>query len=145
MVQRSGENWLLHKTQLEDGDRESVVQAQLSEDLRLLYVALTRAEEQLNLYMAAGKNTHRSDFYYLLNAPPQESGKKTIAPAAYRKIWQEFIARQDTQNTDFVLTDEPPPPFAAPIPGRSPPAGTHPQILHRHRRPFRQGQHGSGH
>ena len=114
VVQRSGENWLLHKTQLEDGDRESVVQAQLSEDLRLLYVALTRAEEQLNLYMAAGKNTHRSDFYYLLDAPPQESGKKTIAPAAYRKIWQEFIARQDAQNTDFVLTDEPPPPFAAP-------------------------------
>ena len=114
VVQRNSENWLLHKTQLEDGDRESVAQAQLSEDLRLLYVALTRAEEQLNVYMAAGRNTHRSDFYYLLNAPPQESGKKTVSPLAYRKCWQEFIARQDAQNTDFVLTDEPPPPFAAP-------------------------------
>lgn len=63
------------------GERE-----RLSEDLRLMYVACTRAEEQLHLYMASYDSSDRSAFAYLLGA--QDVAKQ---PENYWAAWQQFV------------------------------------------------------
>lgn len=106
VVQRDGESHLLHHTQLREDDVMQIKNEHLSEDLRLLYVAMTRAEEQLNLYMAAQASTHEHAFYYLLEGEQKcvKTGKNvTVSPNAYYALWQQFMAEQDAACTDLML------------------------------------------
>ena len=90
---------LIHKTQLTDSDTQQYQTEQRSEDLRLLYVALTRAEEQLNVYLASYNHTPHSPLAYLINHQQPEKGKSNkteyahIQAQAYRQSWQNFIAQ----------------------------------------------------
>ena len=71
-----------------------------AEDLRLLYVALTRAEEQLNIYAAANKNcTPNNPFAYLLEGLP-DAGREIVSQSyksatdvveMLKTNWQRFI------------------------------------------------------
>lgn len=100
----SGKTELLHRSQLDADDQEAVAAANLSEDLRLLYVAFTRAEEQLNLYAGSLKKAQGSNpMAYLLNA--QDSGKDADA---HRTAWQQFIDSLKN-DTDFEWREGAPP------------------------------------
>lgn len=65
--QAGGRNLLLAKQQLDDEAERQLFAEDLGERLRLLYVALTRAREQLVLYAAACSNTPENTFAYLLS------------------------------------------------------------------------------
>ena len=64
--QSNGRNLLLAKSQLGEEDERQLFAEDLGERLRLLYVALTRAREQLVLYAAPCSNTPENTFAYLL-------------------------------------------------------------------------------
>ena len=64
--QSNGRNLLLAKAQLGEEDEQQLFAEDLGERLRLLYVALTRAREQLVLYAAPCSNTPENTFAYLL-------------------------------------------------------------------------------
>ncbi|MFC2352229.1 exodeoxyribonuclease V subunit beta [Eikenella halliae] len=64
--QSNGRNLLLAKDQLGEEDERQLFAEDLGERLRLLYVALTRAREQLVLYAAPCSNTPENTFAYLL-------------------------------------------------------------------------------
>lgn len=64
--QSNGRNLLLAKAQLGEEDERQLFAEDLGERLRLLYVALTRAREQLVLYAAPCSNTPENTFAYLL-------------------------------------------------------------------------------
>ncbi|XXQ67234.1 exodeoxyribonuclease V subunit beta [Neisseriaceae bacterium B1] len=87
---------LVHKTQLNEQDSEKSTQEALSEDLRLWYVALTRAEEQLIVYMGQYDKSYHHAFAYLLDW-------RKDSKISFQAAWQQFIAAQDKQQTDFVL------------------------------------------
>ena len=91
---------LLHHSQLSEDDQQQIEAEALSEDLRLLYVALTRAEEDLTLYLAACRDGGRSALAYLLGCDAATAKDS----AAYRARWQEFAR----QNDGFTLTGAPP-------------------------------------
>ncbi|SSY80801.1 exodeoxyribonuclease V subunit beta [Alysiella crassa] len=114
---------IISKTQYKqsDDDRENIKLAHLSEDLRLLYVALTRAEERLYLYVSHFQTSEKSDksnknqednldlkyknaLAYLLNADEKLSKNAT----AYEAHWREFLANQTLDETDieFVVHDD---------------------------------------
>ena len=96
---------LLAKAQLSDEDQNQLADEETAEDLRLLYVALTRAAEQLTIYAAHCNNTERNTFAYLLEGTPDSSREAvTAAYAAEKKAnkaeaemkmlknnWQRFI------------------------------------------------------
>ena len=85
--------------------------------MRLLYVALTRAEEQLNIYAAANKNcTPNNPFAYLLEGLP-EAGRESVSQSyqsttdvveMLKTNWQRFI-KNAPENTEFTFTEEAPP------------------------------------
>lgn len=86
---------LVHCTQMTDADRSQQQRERLSEDLRLLYVALTRAEEQLTLYMGQYSASQNNPFAYLLNWDGQQP---------FQAAWQQFIAAQPLEKTDFEFS-----------------------------------------
>ena len=112
---------LVHKTQMSADDEAQSADERLSEDLRLLYVALTRAEEQLNIYLASCPGSASTALAYLSGCP-EDTAKD---PAAYARHWQEFLARH-TAGTDFVWQSGYTPPQFAPavsgIPHQTAPA-----------------------
>ena len=97
IIHQNHQAQLIHKTQLTDSDRQQAQTEQISEDLRLLYVALTRAEEQLNIYIASYPQTENSPLAYLIQHQQPEKGKAAkdeyahIQAQAYRQSWQNFI------------------------------------------------------
>ncbi|MDK4696374.1 exodeoxyribonuclease V subunit beta [Kingella negevensis] len=93
----NGSSELLHKDQIQDSDKAQIERERLSEDLRLLYVALTRAEEQLNIYMGSYRDSKHSPFAYLLGC--QDTASK---PDIYREKWQAFINQQNREETNFA-------------------------------------------
>ncbi|WP_369587559.1 exodeoxyribonuclease V subunit beta [Kingella oralis] len=99
IIHQNHQAQLIHKTQLTDSDQQQAQTEQRSEDLRLLYVALTRAEEQLNLYLASYQHTADSPLAYLIQHQQPEKGKAGkdeyahIQAQAYRQSWQNFIAQ----------------------------------------------------
>lgn len=98
-----GNGQLVHKSQLSEDDKQRIRAESLSEDLRLLYVAFTRAEEQLTLYLGSLKNQKGSNaLAYLIGAEQQAKDA-----AAYRQAWQQFI-EHSPPDTDFVLLTQPP-------------------------------------
>ncbi|MBH5330370.1 exodeoxyribonuclease V subunit beta [Eikenella sp. S3360] len=67
--QDNGRSQLLAKTQLDDTAKQQLFAEDLGENLRILYVALTRAREQLVIYAAPCNNTPENTFAYLLADP----------------------------------------------------------------------------
>lgn len=88
---------LVHKTQLNESDSEKNTQEHLSEDLRLLYVALTRAEEQLIVYMGEYEKSQHNPFAYLLNWEKSKDG------ISFQAAWQTFIQQQNPDIGDFLF------------------------------------------
>ena len=82
--QSNGRNLLLAKAQLGEEDERQLFAEDLGERLRLLYVALTRAREQLVLYAAPCSNTPENTFAYLL----AETGEDDCH--AIRSHWSSF-------------------------------------------------------
>ncbi|WP_153711666.1 exodeoxyribonuclease V subunit beta [Eikenella corrodens] len=82
--QSNGRNLLLAKAQLVEEDERQLFAEDLGERLRLLYVALTRAREQLVLYAAPCSNTPENTFAYLL----AETGEDDCH--AIRSHWSSF-------------------------------------------------------
>lgn len=124
----SKENWkilhtenheteLLAKSQTSEAELSHLADEKTAEDLRLLYVALTRAEEQLNIYAAANKNcTPNNPFAYLLEGLP-EAGRESVSQSyqsttdvveMLKTNWQRFI-KNAPENTEFTFTEEAPP------------------------------------
>lgn len=99
-----GRTELVHRSQMDDQDSAAASEEALSEDLRLLYVAFTRAEEQLNLYAGWTKNGGRGGALpYLLQMPECKDA------ACCRAAWQDWIAAQDPQTGIAWLEGAPEP------------------------------------
>ena len=91
---------LLAKSQTSEAELSHLADEKTAEDLRLLYVALTRAEEQLNIYAAANKNcTPNNPFAYLLEGLP-DAGRESVSQSyksatdvveMLKTNWQRFI------------------------------------------------------
>lgn len=92
IVHQQNQALLVHKKQVSQEDKTQIELENLSEELRLLYVALTRAEEQLHLYLTERKNI----FNYLLNNADEA-----------KLIWDTFLDQQDKQKTDFAWHQTP--------------------------------------
>lgn len=115
---------LLHEKQLDDADRNQLADENLSENLRLLYVALTRAEEHLVIYAAYCSNTPDNTFAYLLEGTADSrradiaaayTAAKKEAAAMLKNNWQRFIGNAPA-DTDFSFTDTPPEPAVYRLP-----------------------------
>ena len=76
ILHRENGSELLADSQLDEADREQLDDEDLGERLRLLYVALTRAEEQLVIYAARCSSTPRNTFAYLLEGLPSDGRLK---------------------------------------------------------------------
>jgi len=125
ILHRQNQSEWLAKSQLEEADLQQLAEEEASERLRLLYVALTRAEEQLTLYAAHCDNTAANTFAYLLEggcdsrfadtaaayAAEKKANKAEGEKAMLRRNWQRFIG-QAPENSDFVFTAEAPPEIA---------------------------------
>ena len=115
--QSNGRNLLLAKAQLGEEDERQLFAEDLGERLRLLYVALTRAREQLVLYAAPCSNTPENTFAYLLAEAVGDdcqairdywSGLKGQALAeALRRAWLKRIQSAAPGQLQW-LEDEPP-------------------------------------
>lgn len=86
-----------HQYSSSEEDKKAIAEEQLSEDLRLLYVVMTRAEERLYLYLTHYDKSPKSAFAYLLQA--DENTAKDAS--AYQAHWQQFLLEQDREHTDF--------------------------------------------
>lgn len=71
---------LLAKAQLSEDEQKQYADEEMAERLRLLYVALTRAEEQLNIYAAYSSDTADNPLAYLIEGLPQDS-RETVRRA----------------------------------------------------------------
>ncbi|MDO5639671.1 MAG: exodeoxyribonuclease V subunit beta [Neisseria sp.] len=80
-----GRSELLAKAQLDEADLGQLADEEAAERLRLLYVALTRAEEQLTLYAAHCNHTAANTFAYLLEGGSRSSRSETEAAYAAEK------------------------------------------------------------
>ena len=115
--QSNGRNLLLAKAQLGEEDERQLFAEDLGERLRLLYVALTRAREQLMLYAAPCSNTPENTFAYLLAEAAGDDcqtirdswrGLKGQALAeALRRAWRNRIQSAAPGQLQW-LEDEPP-------------------------------------
>ncbi|MDO4878360.1 MAG: exodeoxyribonuclease V subunit beta [Neisseria sp.] len=139
ILHRKNGSELLEKSQLDEADQEQLDDEDLGERLRLLYVALTRAQEQLVIYAAHCRSTPRNTFAYLLaggrdgsrktvwqsysETPPEERAKKLYedwrawvqaAPAGSGIAWEEGAppgaAAQTRRRTDTPCIAEEYPP-----------------------------------
>ena len=118
-------NELLAAYQLSEADQHQLADEELGERLRLLYVALTRAEEQLTLYAAHFNQERRSytlnPFAYLLEGNVQhtrlhieqsyQAERKANKSAGEQTMlfnnWQRFI-QHAPNSTDMVFLTEAP-------------------------------------
>ncbi|QEY23185.1 exodeoxyribonuclease V subunit beta [Neisseria animalis] len=117
---RDGSSELLAKQQLDEADQIQLGDETASENLRLLYVALTRAEEQLNIYAGHCSNTADNTFAYLLeggaaaerqNVHQTYKNEKNAAAQAQmlKNNWLRFIeAQQHNPDVEFAFTEEAP-------------------------------------
>lgn len=110
ILHRNGQAELLAPHQPDESDRNRLADEALSENLRLLYVALTRAEERLTVYAAYCGDTPRNPLAYLLeggadtNRIEAEAAYKTEKAALLQHNWQRFIENAP-KNTDFAFTE----------------------------------------
>lgn len=110
---------LLAKAQLSEDEQKQYADEEMAERLRLLYVALTRAEEQLNIYAAYSSDTADNPLAYLIEGLPQDS-RETVRRAyacekdgiaMLKRNWQR-VADNAPAGTDFAFTEDAPPPAA---------------------------------
>ena len=115
---------LLAAHQLDDADFSRLNDDHMSENLRLLYVALTRAEEQLTLYAASCQDTPSNPLVYLLSggadadlgtAMQGYEDKETRAQILAGN-WQQFLHDSPHRSSFEWLTDTPPANTAPPLP-----------------------------
>lgn len=119
VLHRDGEAQIVSADQLKqsEADQIAIQNDHLSEELRLLYVALTRAEERLYLYLThfqrsdkvsgslknddndenAAEPQFRNALAYLLGADKN----LTKQAAAYEQHWHDFVQQQSPNDTDF--------------------------------------------
>ena len=83
VLHRADGSELLELSQLDEADQNQLADEDLGERLRLLYVALTRAEEQLTIYAARCRSTPRNTFAYLLEGSPDSS--RDAVQTAYKE------------------------------------------------------------
>lgn len=112
---------LLNKHQLSQDDQDQLADESLGENLRLLYVALTRAEEQLILYAGYHQNSADNPLTYLLEGTPDNSRadiqrvfgsvKKEEQAETLKRAWQRFADKAAPYGVQF--TDEAPEPARA--------------------------------
>ncbi len=118
ILHRHGGSELLAKTQLDETDRKQLADEETAERLRLLYVALTRAEEQLTIYAAHCNRTAANTFAYLLEGGADSSRSDTEAAyaaekkadgrkAMLRRNWLRFIENAPA-DTDFAFSEDAP-------------------------------------
>ena len=118
-------NELLAYYQLSESDQHQLADEELGERLRLLYVALTRAEEQLTIYAAHFNQERRNytlnPFAYLLEGEigstrlnieqkyqtERKAHKNTNEYTSLLTNWQHFI-QHAPHNTDMVFLTEAP-------------------------------------
>ena len=107
----TGEAQIISKNQYKqsNADKLSIQQENLSEDLRLLYVALTRARERLYVYVSHFQSSEQpkksaenegqfiNALAYLLNADKNLTQDAT----AYENHWRNFIAQNNQNGADF--------------------------------------------
>ncbi|OAM26629.1 exodeoxyribonuclease V subunit beta [Eikenella longinqua] len=115
--QDNGRSQLLAEAQLDDTAKQQLFAEDLGENLRILYVALTRAREQLVIYAAPCNNTPENTFAYLLADPAigdchaVRSHWKNLAGQAridaLRQAWQHRIQSAPPGWLQW-LEDEPP-------------------------------------
>lgn len=102
LLHDQGESHLIHKVLRSEEDNATLLADHLGEDLRLHYVALTRACEKLVLYAAYCSHTEYNAFAYLLTgqAHPsvaenqafwQQQKKGPTATATLAAAWQQCI------------------------------------------------------
>ncbi|MDO4998419.1 MAG: exodeoxyribonuclease V subunit beta [Neisseria sp.] len=95
------QKFLSNKEQLTEQDEENIKQENRSEALRLFYVAMTRAEEQLTIYTAPynfQSSFKNNPFAHLFSIETE----KEVDSA-----WQNFIAEQvQNPDTDFEWLDD---------------------------------------
>ncbi|MBF0802784.1 MULTISPECIES: exodeoxyribonuclease V subunit beta [unclassified Neisseria] len=118
ILHRNGQAELLAPHQPDEADSSRLADENLSENLRLLYVALTRAEERLTVYAAHCSDTPRNPLAYLLEGGTDAgraeteaaytAAAKTERAAKLKRNWQQFIANAPP-NTDFAFTEDIPP------------------------------------
>ncbi|WP_373796127.1 exodeoxyribonuclease V subunit beta [Neisseria dentiae] len=117
ILHRNGQAELLAPHQPDEADENRLADETLSENLRLLYVALTRAEERLTVYAAHCGDTPRNPLAYLLEGG-EDAGRaeteaaytaadKTEKAAKLKQNWQRFI--EHAPNTDFAFIENAPP------------------------------------
>ena len=108
---------LLAKAQLSEDEQKQYADEEMAERLRLLYVALTRAEEQLNIYAAYSTNTADNPLAYLIEGLPQDS-RETVRQTydqekdgitMLKQNWQRLTDNAPS-GTNFSFTEDAPPP-----------------------------------
>ena len=107
-----GGSELLEKSQMSEADREQLADEDLGERLRLLYVALTRAQEQLVIYAAHCRSTPRNPFAYLLEGDGGASRRAVqeayeAAEDRVKKLydnWQKWV--KDAPNNTEICWEE---------------------------------------
>ena len=108
---------LLAKAQLSEDEQKQYADEEMAERLRLLYVALTRAEEQLNIYAAYSTNTADNPLAYLIEGSPQDS-RETVRQTydqekdsitMLKQNWQRLTDNAPS-GTNFAFTEDAPPP-----------------------------------
>lgn len=108
---------LLAKAQLDETEKDRHADEEMAERLRLLYVALTRAEEQLNIYAAySDQSTPDNPLAYLLEGSAQDT-RKTIREtytqnkkegiAMLKRNWQR-LCETAPADTGFAFVEEAP-------------------------------------
>ncbi|MDO4696129.1 MAG: exodeoxyribonuclease V subunit beta [Neisseria sp.] len=118
-VPRQEDSLLLHTSQLSEEDIQQLKNEAAGENLRLLYVALTRAEERLIIYAAPCKNTPANPFAYLLEGSTDSTfnevqtayEQETDHSAMLLANWQRF-ADNALEGCDIALLTDVPPPTA---------------------------------
>ncbi|WP_107860938.1 exodeoxyribonuclease V subunit beta [Neisseria weaveri] len=109
ILQRSDQTAeLCYASQLSEDDKQQLNEENLGEDLRLLYVALTRAEEQVTVYAAYCNDTPNNSLAYLLNGNaetrPDEveaaysALEKSNRPSLLKQDWQRFLGIPEPQS-----------------------------------------------
>lgn len=119
VIQRdTGTSELVATGKLSEPDKSRLADEELSERLRLLYVAMTRAEEQLTIYAAYFNNNQHNTFTYLLegsDTATREQVEQTYAQekqaenklAMQLENWRRFL-NNAPENTDIEWLEEPP-------------------------------------
>ncbi|WP_434777799.1 exodeoxyribonuclease V subunit beta [Neisseria sp. Ec49-e6-T10] len=103
-LHQDGQNHLISKEQLTEETLNLLEKEELSEQLRLLYVALTRAQEQLIITLGAVNKVEQTAIAYLMNAPTAfELTDKTIQFARQHQV---TLLKEPVAQTIFSPTTQ---------------------------------------